>query len=56
MQQHLISLKCPPQSKSRVLSSRQERACIHAVTVGSKENVSEVVKELRVNEGANVSG
>ena len=29
---------------------------MHVVTVGGKENASEVVKELRESEGVNVSG
>ena len=55
-QQCLPSLKCPLQGRPRVLSSRQERACVHAVTVGGKENASEAIKELRESEGVNVSG
>ena len=49
-QQCLPSLKCPLQGRPRVLSSRQERACVHAVTVEGKENASEVIKELRESE------
>ena len=44
------------QGVPRVLSSRQERACVYAIIVGSKENASEVVKELTESEGVNVSG
>ena len=55
-QQYLSSLKCPLQGRPRVLSSRQERACVHIVTVGGKENASEAVKELWESEGVNVSG
>ena len=44
--QHLSSLKCHLQGKPRVLSFRQERACVYVVTVGGKENASEAVKEL----------
>ena len=44
------------QGRPRVLSFRQERACVHAMTVGGKENASEAVKELRESEGVNVSG
>ena len=54
-QQCLPSLKCPLQGRPRVLSSKQERAYIHVVTVVGKENVSEAVKELRESEGVNVS-
>ena len=54
-QQRLPSLKCPLQGRPRVLSSRQKRAYIHAVTVGGKENASEAVKELQETEGVNVS-
>ena len=55
-QQRLSSLKCPPQGRPTVLSSRQERACVHVVILGGKENASEAVKELRESEGVNVSG
>ena len=44
------------QSRPRVLLSRQERAYVHAMTLGGKENTSEAVKELRESEGVNVSG
>ena len=54
-QQCLPSLKLPLQGRPRVLSYRQERACIHTVAIGSKENASEAVKELRESEGVNVS-
>ena len=54
-QQRLSSLKCPLQGRPRVLSSKQERACVHAMIVRGKENASEVVKELQESEGVNVS-
>ena len=41
-QQRLPGLKCLLQGRPRVLSSKQERACVHAVMVGSRENVSEL--------------
>ena len=55
-QQHLPSLKCPLQDRPRVLSSKQERACVHVVIVGGEENASEALKELQESEGVNVSG
>ena len=55
-QQRLSSLKCPPQGRSRVLSSRQKKACAQAVTVRGKENASKAVKDLWESEGVNVSG
>ena len=54
-QQCLSSLKCPIQGRPKILSSRQDRACVHAMTVGGKENASEAEKELRESEGVNVS-
>lgn len=54
--ERLPNLRCPPAGRPRVLTSRQERACVQAVTVGGHDNAKEVVRDLREREGVNVSG
>ena len=43
------------QGRPRILSSRQEKACIYGIAIGGKENASETVKELRESEEVNVN-
>ena len=39
-----------------MLTSRQEMACIWAITMGGQDNIVEVVTNLQEGEGVNVSG